>query len=233
MSGRQSRSGDDENDREGIVGRKMVFCPRLQSFDVEELIETCEHCNEFFLHCCSCWMENRRRTTTKVCHHFRLIFTDGACRQNGKSNAWAGTGAAFGTDQENQFSRPIDSLMDAGKRTSQRAELLAALHGIHFIHEHRGPDEDVETGSKSGKKYTKPLPANERKSFIIATDSEYVVKGITEWLPEWEVSRCHSPDLCASRPFGKYHHADPRRVGQRLSQCTWSDTCKSGPISRT
>lgn len=26
------------------------------------------------------------------------------------------------------------------------------------------------------------------KAWIIATDSEYVVKGMTEWLPTWEVS---------------------------------------------
>ena len=31
------------------------------------------------------------------------------------------------------------------------------------------------------------LGNDERKSWVIATDSEYVVKGMTEWLPAWKV----------------------------------------------
>lgn len=34
-------------------------------------------------------------------------------------------------------------------------------------------------------------PTEERQSWVIATDSEYVVKGMTEWLPAWKVcARC-------------------------------------------
>jgi ribonuclease HI len=31
-------------------------------------------------------------------------------------------------------------------------------------------------------------PEDECNAWIIATDSEYVVKGMTEWLPTWRVS---------------------------------------------
>jgi ribonuclease HI len=52
-------------------------------------------------------------------------------------------------------------------RSNQRAELCAARLGVELL---------ARTRVK-GK----------AEAWIIATDSEYVVKGMTEWLPKWKV----------------------------------------------
>ncbi|KAF2472779.1 ribonuclease H-like protein [Lindgomyces ingoldianus] len=54
-------------------------------------------------------------------------------------------------------------------RLNQRAELCAAKPGLEFF------AEAYNKGSKS-----------EAEAWIIATNSEYVVKGITEWLSTWK-----------------------------------------------
>ena len=55
-------------------------------------------------------------------------------------------------------------------RSNQRAELCAVKSSVEFL----------------GEAYTNELKS-ETKTWIIATDSEYVVKGMTEWLPIWRV----------------------------------------------
>ncbi|KAI4182842.1 MAG: hypothetical protein LQ346_006466 [Caloplaca aetnensis] len=85
--------------------------------------------------------------------------------------------------------------MDPGqKRTSQRAELLAALAGVRYMVELDSLKEidTLEPGSQAEKqkrkKGRKPPPRDSKKQWVIATDSEYVVKGITEWLPRWKLN---------------------------------------------
>ena len=86
----------------------------------------------------------------------------------------AGIGIAFGMCVGDQFSIPVDDTLDpGGKRTNQRAELLAALEGLKKFCDHS--DEWMEEQGSS-----KPV-------VIITTDSEYVVKGMAEWLPHWKV----------------------------------------------
>lgn len=83
-----------------------------------------------------------------------------------------------------QWSVPIDEAIDplpGVKRTSQRAELLAALEGLRRL---SGLDEVCHT--KYRMKHEAMLQ-KETKQWIIATDSEYVVKGMTELLPGWKV----------------------------------------------
>ena len=67
--------------------------------------------------------------------------------------------------------------MDPGqRRTSQRAELLAAIEGVR-----RSAFGDVH-----------PYYGNAPRARIIVSDSEYVVRGMTEWLPQWKVRSVHS-----------------------------------------
>ena len=178
-------SATDDEGAEGVIGRKLVFCPRLEMFQTDRLIRTCEDCGDFVLYCCPCWNRYKndgRGRDGRLCHHFRLIFTDGACRQNGQVGATAGAGLACGTDDKSQVSIPITADWDPGqKRTSQRAELLASIAGLRYMVDcdrlnNGEPDEPKREKDKG------------EKSWIIATDSEYVVKGVTEWLPAWKVS---------------------------------------------
>ncbi|ROO36958.1 ribonuclease HI [Pseudomonas sp. AF76] len=87
------------------------------------------------------------------------IYVDGACPNNGKPNAKAGWGALLINPQG-------DTLELAGPvpfdqtQTNGRAELLAALMAIRRC--------------KPGMPIT------------VISDSDYVVKGATEWLPGWK-----------------------------------------------
>lgn len=148
------------------------MCSSLQSFETSDLILSCPNCSQFFLLCCSCRKRFYKKETP--CHHFRLVFTDGACRNNGQVGATAGIGFAYGTNEDSQISLPISDEEDPfPRRSSQRAELLAAVTGLLYV---------CEGGLHPINKLHGTDASDE--SLIIATDSEYVVKDITEWLPQ-------------------------------------------------
>lgn len=99
---------------------------------------------------------------------------DGACFGNGSPNARSGYSVAYGSDKDQIISVPIDESEDPGKpRTNQRAELLAACLGVEALkirHSARQLNVSVPWEEE-----------NDSKSFyVVATDSDYVVKGITE-----------------------------------------------------
>ena len=178
-----------------IIARRFVFCPSLLANYplLSDRIKTCPGCHAFSAVCCN--------HSPQFCHHYALVFTDGACLSNGRSGATAGLGVAKGlvegdegwsdsgseiyTDSESdeeagardvhdgrpwQKSIPVTDAIDPGRsRSSQRAELLAALVGVDMVYPQHGHN---------------PMA---KKSIIITTDSEYVVKGITEWFPAWKV----------------------------------------------
>ncbi|KFY46400.1 hypothetical protein V495_02511 [Pseudogymnoascus sp. VKM F-4514 (FW-929)] len=82
-----------------------------------------------------------------------LIYTDGACLNNGQSNPAAGWGFVFRLPEPNfpQIGRISDRLED---------RVIAALQFRAWF----------------GEGFTK---------LVIATDSEYVTKGATEWVRNW------------------------------------------------
>ena len=160
----------DDEERH-IQNRKLVLCPTTADWSVAELLQECPECGDFLLYCCACNNSHRR---TKPCHHFRIVFTDGACTNNGRPEAKAGVGVAYGKNDHSQLSMSIsDSVDNFPVRSNQRAELFASRLGLEFLAE----AERVNTKE----------PTGESKAWIIAADSEYVVKGMTEWLPTWKV----------------------------------------------
>ena len=168
---------------------------------MEKLILTCEHCKNYVLYCCAC-SRKESKDLEQPCHHYRLIFTDGACKNNGAANGTAGTGIAFGKNEVSQISGPVTSAMDSNqKRTSQRAELLAAVYGLRFIaktHQFSGEAEKAD-GIVRKKKSKSREPDN---VWIITSDSEYLVKGMTEWLPAWKVSSNSPTPHCRTQLTG-------------------------------
>ncbi|KZT08701.1 uncharacterized protein LAESUDRAFT_723610 [Laetiporus sulphureus 93-53] len=138
---------------------------------VDSIFVSCSKCKRFLVPC-----GNQKKD--QCCHHHRVIFTDGACSSNGKQGATAGLGIAIGSkgSEQDQWSIPVDDVVDAnGRRTSQRAELLAAIYGLRLVGSH---DRDTLCPAERGSKYL---------YWIIATDSQYVVKGMTEWFDNWKV----------------------------------------------
>ncbi|KAG8527413.1 uncharacterized protein KY384_007565 [Bacidia gigantensis] len=193
------------NSSEGVFGRKLVFCDRLQEFDTDELVLTCGDCRDYFLFCCHHSQhhdssdsngdggdgddddddndnnddDDDANDNDRICHHFRLIFTDGACSRNGQSGAVSGIGIAIGDSPDSQKAIPITMTIDGHHpRTNQRAELLAALQGLDYVADK--DESNVDFAEKSLKAHMA------RRTWIIATDSVYVVKGITEWFPTWK-----------------------------------------------
>lgn len=82
-----------------------------------------------------------------------------------------------------QMSLPVDDTVElAAKRSSQRAELLAAIFGLRAL----GSLKDA--GELHPADWAKRRNADKPSNWIAATDSKYVVDGMTNWLPtKWKV----------------------------------------------
>lgn len=89
----------------------------------------------------------------------RLVWTDGACQNNGKPGAIAGVGVYFGDGDARNVSEPLE-----GAQTNQRAELKGAIRALEVL----AADGDL------------------RGPVQIRTDSRYVQKGLHEWLQGWK-----------------------------------------------
>jgi ribonuclease HI len=87
------------------------------------------------------------------------IFTDGACKNNGKSNALAGIGVYFPNKEYKDISKPFVH----PPITNQRAELYAIYKAVKAFRD----DADNYT------------------EIIIYTDSNYSIKCLTEWVKSW------------------------------------------------
>lgn len=92
-----------------------------------------------------------------------IIYTDGACSNNGKTDAVvkAGVGVYFGKGDSRNISEPL-----FGRPTNQRAELVAAIRALQVV-------EMTEADLSCVK-------------VVLYSDSRYVVKGITDWIVKWE-----------------------------------------------
>ena len=165
--------------------RNFSFCPKFSGSDLNNLLIQCPHCTRFFAACCQC--HQRYESEQYVCQHVQLVFTDGACSNNGRGRtAKAGLGIFIGDDDDLFWSIKVDDTLDTAPRTNQRAELLAAIEGLKKL-EQVNQLESID--SESPARGHANADQDYRAEYIVVTDSEYVVKGITEWFPEWRVSR--------------------------------------------
>jgi ribonuclease HI len=82
------------------------------------------------------------------------VYTDGACSNNGRSNASAGIGIFFDTNDSRNLSQKIE-----GKQTNNTAELMAIIQTYHII------ESDINSGKKIG----------------IVSDSEYAIKCVSSY----------------------------------------------------
>ncbi|KZW04442.1 ribonuclease H-like protein [Exidia glandulosa HHB12029] len=176
---------------QGISDRRWYFCKSIAEHYAphDELIRVCPACKRFFARCCQHnSTENEDGDLVEresPCHHFRVIYTDGACTNNGaagKEQA-AGMGIVMGLAKDDYWALPINHRVDPGApRTSQRAELLAAIKGLELWSDrwehHR--DHELEHNPDDDDDIAKIVEV------VLATDSEYVVKGLTQWYPAWK-----------------------------------------------
>lgn len=104
--------------------------------------------------------KGKRKASDKT-RYFR-VFTDGGCSGNGKSWAKAGLGVHFPKNQHPDISLPFIS----PPITNQRAELAAILVALKTV-------------------LSKKL-LSDYDELVIYSDSEYSIKCITLWAPNWE-----------------------------------------------
>jgi ribonuclease HI len=121
-----------------------------------------------------------------------LVFTDGACRNNGKTNACAGIGIYFGPNDGRNVSRRI-----TGKQTNNVAELTAIIEVYTII------KQDILCG----------------KEITIFSDSEYAIRCCTSYgkkcaknwdkqdIPNKDLVR-HAYELYCELPNVSFIHVD-------------------------
>ncbi|GLA29718.1 hypothetical protein ACMYSQ_003305 [Aspergillus niger] len=106
-----------------------------------------------------------------------VIAIDGACRNNGRYGTRASIGVYHGPDHGwNESARLSPEL----RQTNQVAELVACERALIYaciIQEHWDDiAEEIETGKE--RLYT----------VVVKSDSEYVVRGMTEWIYKWKAN---------------------------------------------
>jgi len=101
-----------------------------------------------------------------------LVYTDGACENNGKPSARAGFGVWFGEDGP----PPISSPLEGPIQTNQRAEMTAVIAALEVL-----LNQGTSSLSSKNKKRPKQAPP-----VIIFSDSKYTINGLKAWMPNWK-----------------------------------------------
>ncbi|KAH7922881.1 hypothetical protein BV22DRAFT_1037006 [Leucogyrophana mollusca] len=178
----------EHDGEQGVINRRYPLCsPPANGIQLGDLLTQCPYSLRFSAVCCL----NRRNSGVwgSTCRKIILVFTDGACLNNGKDYATAGMGIAIGRGGEDvdQWAIPIDDSIDPrAPRTNQRAELLAAMKGLEKICEVDQGWLAVQHDDRLRRIGRVEEPCNP-VCVIVVTDSEYVVKNMNENLPTWKV----------------------------------------------
>lgn len=91
-----------------------------------------------------------------------IVYTDGACKHNGSDKAKAGIGVYF--NKHNSVNIPnVSERLTTVKQTNNVAELTAILRALELCYRH-----------------------NIKNKILIYTDSDYSMKCITIWYPQWK-----------------------------------------------
>ncbi|KAL5610509.1 hypothetical protein FOBRF1_006626 [Fusarium oxysporum] len=98
-----------------------------------------------------------------------FIAVDGACRGNGQANAKAAVGVFFG--RRSTYNQSV--LLNQSYVTNQIAELKAGILAL----------EQAKEIIRENALYYGPL-----HTIVIKADSDYLVKGMTEWVFKWETN---------------------------------------------
>ncbi|KAH0839379.1 ribonuclease H-like domain-containing protein [Lanmaoa asiatica] len=195
------RALNDPERCQDVIAHRLIFCEVVQSLPTEDLLLDCWCCNRFLAYCCACTERQRQAEAARrqcrsllgdddddeppprPCHYYKIAFVDGACLENGRDGATAGIGIAIGRNPMTMhWAIPIgDDIDPSFIRTSQRAELLAAIHGIRKLAEFEDRSKD-----KLGKAKEVHRDSDGKITWVITSDSEYVVLGMTEWVPAWK-----------------------------------------------
>ncbi|RWS09622.1 ribonuclease H1-like protein [Dinothrombium tinctorium] len=96
------------------------------------------------------------KTTSDLNKKHAIVYTDGACCQNGQRGARAGIGVFWGVDDSRNISEKL-----SGRPTNNRAEIHAAIRAIRQAKELN------------------------YESITIRTDSSFLINSVTVWMKKW------------------------------------------------
>ncbi|CAH1983698.1 unnamed protein product [Acanthoscelides obtectus] len=88
-----------------------------------------------------------------------VVYTDGACENNGRANAKAGIGVWFGDSHPLNISEPV-----VGRPTNNTAEIRACLAALEVLHRYR------------------------IKKVSLHTDSMFIINSMTLWIHNWKAN---------------------------------------------
>lgn len=141
---------------------------------LHEWVEACSSCGQFCVPHCFCPF------TPSLCHNWKCIFTEGACRNNGRKDVTSqtGIGIAMGLYKHNHRSIAWSELpLDKPRRTYQRTELTAMLLTLFQI----GTQQRKTTPCHRGG-------LGKVEHWLVFSDSKYAVEGVVDWLSTWKVT---------------------------------------------
>jgi len=101
-----------------------------------------------------------------------IVAVDGACRGNGQhdANTRSAIGISFGVDSKHNFAQLMST---ADVKTNQVAELHAGIEALRMV------ASLIQNGDR-------PVRELQLEQVILKSDSEYLVKGMTEWVEDGE-----------------------------------------------
>lgn len=145
-----------------IFGKDFILDTEMYDIGIDWIMPPCPWSAE----CKSCGIRPRHNDSI-------IVAIDGACRGNGYSGACSSYGVYF--SQNSPLN--ISSLIEGPAQSSQKAELAACVTALKFVRCFAGM-------AKMG--HLKDLES--LSGVIIKADSEYLVRGITEWVPKWRLN---------------------------------------------
>jgi len=104
---------------------------------------------------------SQNKETIQIDPDTLVVYTDGACSNNGKQNAKAGIGVHFSSKNKIKL-EDLSLRLDIDKPTNNKAELIAIEKALESCLKNKIKDK-----------------------IIIFTDSQYSLKCITLWYPDW------------------------------------------------
>jgi len=104
-----------------------------------------------------------------------IVWTDGACINNGQPNAKAGVGVYFGLNSKYNICSPLQI---PTAPTSQKAELYAILQAMQVIRKEVIPARSILVSCNRDKK---------RFRLVLVTDSSYTVESMCKHWKDWKV----------------------------------------------
>lgn len=97
------------------------------------------------------------------------LYTDGACRGNGKENARAAIGIVLKIGIEEAYF--YKEVINFEENTNNKAEIYAIIKGLELLSKKHKPNSNFE-----------------KDKLIIYSDSNYTIQGITNWINGWRAN---------------------------------------------